>query len=346
MALTHHSFLLRSTLTIILISLIATSLLGCSHRNQPILIDGLSYPRGLAISETGTLLIAEAGGGRILEMANDGILQEVITGLPHTHDSGPGGAYPAGPSSVVAANGVLYIVVGEFKGDRFGRLYRVTLDGSYEAITAPTGIDLPAQNRFANPYDLISAPEIDGWIVADPGRNALIGVASDGITRDYALFDPFSVPGRAAKVEVVPTGIARGPDGDIYVGSLTGFPYPPRTAIVWHVKDINNDGDALDPGEVRPYLEGFTAITDIIFDSMGRLYVAEFTSDMLKASEGGNLRENTPKFPGTVMRYDGETTEILVENTISPTSLIVLRDNLYISEEFAGRIRRVSLEER
>lgn len=318
--------------------------LSCGTPKESIVVDGLSGPRGLAMSESGTVLIAEAGGGRILELVDGHRTHELAKGLPHTLDSGPGGNYPAGPAAVVELENKLYVVVGEFKGERFGRLYRVDPDGTHEAITGPTGINFEAAGRFSNPYDLIEAPEINGWIVADAGRNALLAVSSNGTTRDYALFPKLNVQGVETKVEVVPTGIDRGPDGAVYVGSFTGFPYPEGEAIVWRIDDENDDGDALDLGEVEPYLGGYTVITDISFDPEGRLYVAEFTSDMLKVIEGGKIAENANDYPGRVTLFDGKGKRLITDNVISPTGILILGDDLYVSEEFADRVRRITVE--
>ena len=61
--------------------------------------------------------------------------------------------------------------------------------------------------------------------------------------------------------------MAEGPDGAIYVGQLTGFPFFPGAASVFR---ISSDG-----GSVTPFASGFTAIVDITFDAGGALYVLE-----------------------------------------------------------------------
>ena len=38
---------------------------------------------------------------------------------------------------------------------------------------------------------------------------------------------PLAPPGTTIPVDPVPTSVVRGPDGSIYVGQLTGFPFVP-----------------------------------------------------------------------------------------------------------------------
>ena len=67
-------------------------------------------------------------------------------------------------------------------------------------------------------------------------------------------------------MQAVPTGMVRGPDGALYVGQLTGFPFPVGGANVYRI---------VRGGEPEVYASGFTTITDIGFDERGRLYVLQ-----------------------------------------------------------------------
>jgi len=306
--------------------------------------DGLEAPRGLHLSENNFLLVAETGAGRVLEITDTGKIRPVATGLPFTLDSGPGSQYPAGPSAVSYLDGDLFTLIGESSSNRFGRLYKMVGASDFVPVTGPTGIDLPATNRLANPYDLVVAPEAGGWVVSDSGRNALVAVSRSGKTTDYFRFDLFPIPGRKHLVEVVPTGITRGLDGALYVGSLTGFPYPDGMATVWRVQDRNNDGDAMDTGEVQTFVTGLSTVTDLAFGQDGALYIAEFTSNMMAVIEGGPLRETVFDHPGRILRWDGAELSTVVSDLISPTALLVVGESLYVSEEFAGRVRKLPID--
>lgn len=326
---------------------VAIAIVGCGNPSEPVstvLVDGLAAPRGLSLTHDGRLLIAETGGGRILEVDPDGDVRAVASGLPHSLDSGPGNAYPAGPSAAGYIDNELQVLVGEFRGDRFARLYRVADTESYEPITAPNDAFSAAVDRFANPFDMTPAPDIGGWIVSDSGRNALVAVGGNGEVSDYAIFQRFSSPVREAPIEIVPTGINRGPDGSLYVGSLTGFPYPEGEAAVWRVTDLNQDGDAMDAGEVEVYVSGLTTVTDVAFGDDGALYIAEFSSDMQSVITGGDIAENAPRFRGRVLRWQGNELSVVIDGLVSPTGIVVSGNVLYVSEEFAGRVVRIDLD--
>jgi sugar lactone lactonase YvrE len=64
--------------------------------------------------------------------------------------------------------------------------------------------------------------------------------------------------------------VAEGPDGAIYVGQLTGFPFFRGAASVLRV---SSDG-----ASISTFAGGFTAIVDIAFDTGGALYVLEVAS--------------------------------------------------------------------
>ncbi|MBC8453208.1 MAG: ScyD/ScyE family protein [Chloroflexi bacterium] len=304
-----------------------------------VVVEGLTSPRGLAYDQDGILLIAETGGGRVLKVTADGGVQSLTTTrLPHSLSTGPGGAYRAGPSAISLLNGELFFIVGEFLGNQSARLYRITDEPGYEPVTPATDAFSPTTNRFSNPYDIVNAPEVDGWIVSDAGGNSLLAVDLDGNIRDYVVFQSFTAPDHPVPVEMVPTGIARGPDGAVYVGSLTGFPYPREQAVVWRVEDLNGDGDAMDEGEVEPFVTGLTAVTDITFGADGTLYIAEFSSDTGAVLEGGDFSENAAANPGRVLRWNGSELTVFAGNVVSPTGLLATESTLYISEEYAGRV--------
>jgi len=72
-------------------------------------------------------------------------------------------------------------------------------------------------------------------------------------------------------MDAVPTSVAQGPDGALYVGQLTGFPFPVGGSTVWRI------------GASGPvaYRTGFTNVVDITFGPDGSLYVVEIDSSSL-----------------------------------------------------------------
>ena len=334
-----------SRIAIVLSLLIIAASMACgggSADDEGIVAEGLASPRGLAFDQDGNLLIAESGRGRLLKVTSDGDVSPIATGLPFSLKTGPEGAYQAGPSAITLLDGELFFIVGEYIGEQSARMNRIT-DTGYEPVTPITDGWAPLDNRLSNPYDMVNAPEVDGWIVSDPGGNSLRAVDLDGNIRDYVVFYNFAIPDHEAPVEMVPTGIARGPDGAIYVGTLTGYPYPDGEAAIWRIEDLNGDGDALDQGESEPFVTGLTAVTDIAFGTDGTLYIAEFSSDTEKVLEGGDFSKNAKSMPGRVLIWNGSETTVFVKDVVSPTSLLTTDSTLYITEEFAGKVTKRSL---
>lgn len=156
-----------------------------------------------------------------------------------------------------------------------------------------------------------------GFVVADAAANSLVWVPATGHLRLLARFPTLAetVPAGALgpvavtiQAQAVPTALAVGPDGALYVGELRGVPSAPGTAFVYRVV----------PGH-RPtvWARGLTAITAIAFDGHGRLLATEL-------SVGGLLAP--PTVPGALVRIsrDGRTvTTLAVPGLFSPTGVAV-----------------------
>jgi hypothetical protein len=64
----------------------------------------------------------------------------------------------------------------------------------------------------------------------------------------------------------VPTSVDIGPDGDIYIGFLSGFPYPEGDAWI----------ERWSGGERVETYRGLTAVTDVLVTDDGTIYAVEF----------------------------------------------------------------------
>ena len=84
-----------------------------------------------------------------------------------------------------------------------------------------------------------------GYVVADAGGNSVLGVSHKKAISTLAVFPdtmvdapPFlGLPaGTQIPMQAVPTTVAVRPkDPNVYVGQLTGFPFPPGAASVWAI---------------------------------------------------------------------------------------------------------------
>lgn len=262
---------------------------------------GLANPRGLDFAANGALYVAESGSGgsgpctfsppnpaaqrcygetgSIARILPEGGFRRVLTGLPSL--ALVNGSAEGGPVDI-SFHGTSAYVTMSWGGDpairatlggkawMFGSVLHVTPSGSYKVLTDVAAHELafnPAQGPVdSNPYGLVALP--GRRIVADAGANALIEVLANRRTRTFAVLPPLPpVPPIMAPREPVPTSVAEGPDGALYVGQLTAFPFWAGTSSILR---ISSDG-----GTITPVVSGLTAVVDVTFDRGGAMYILE-----------------------------------------------------------------------
>jgi hypothetical protein len=202
---------------------------------------------------------------------------------------------------------------------------------AYEAAHDPDGGAgaEPGTNIDSDPYALTRYQT--GYAVVDAAGNDLLFVDSIGTVSTLAVFPtqmvdvPAGVVGPApATIEVqsVPTSVRLGPDGALYVGELTGFPFAVGKARVWRV--VAGSAPTL-------FASGFTTISDLAFDPDGNLLVLQISTKGLAGDES----------PGALIRVEADGTRTLLarEGLVAPTGLAVAANGtIYISNFgiFAG----------
>ena len=209
--------------------------------------------------------------------------------------------------------------------------------GAYEAEVNPTG-----DEEDSNPYGILvlSGKEI----VADAGANALNQVNANGAISNLAVFPDRMVdappflelpPGTQIPMDAVPTSVALGPDGNYYVGQLTGFPFPVGGANIYRVPAQG--------GTPEVYAGGFTAVVDVAFGPDGSLYVLELAKNGLFDAFVFN------DWTGALIRVapDGTRTEIGEGALYAPGGVAVASDGtLYVTNNSifsgSGQVLRIS----
>jgi hypothetical protein len=301
----------------------------------------LVSPRGLS-TDGSYLYIAEIGTGNILRVSQEGSVGVIASGLPTTIADTPEGPLPSGPTSAINVGGTFFVTVGEAPGNAgFDSVYRVVpgqapvlvadLLAYEEANNVDGDVDMEgAPELLVNAYDLVS-DNAGGLYVSASGMNAIMHVSAGGEITPFAIFpnrdNPLFPAVGGPTMDQVPTGIEWGPDGALYVSTLTGFPFPNGEALVYRIADGNNDGDATDDGESTVYASGLTTATNLAFDSDGSLLVTEFSTSMLEMA------------PGRVVRVvNGEISETVAAPVVSPTGIAVFDGEIIVASEFPGMV--------
>jgi hypothetical protein len=325
-----------------------------------VVITGLDNPRGLAFGPGGALYIAQAGSGGDGPCGEGpegprcygetgaitrydprhGSVTDVVTGLPSlaTED---GQMFAIGANDLsLHGRGNLFFTIG-FGGDpaarsdfgpngaRLAHFARATPNGSWRLLTDlgqfegennPTG-----DEEDSNPYGTLALA--GKQIVADAGANALLEIRVDGTVTPLATFPnrladaPGQPPGGAQiPMDAVPTSVALGPDGNYYVGQLTGFPFPVGGANIYRVPAGG--------GMPEIFATGFTHIVDLTFGPDGSLYVVEIAKGGLLAAFTAN------EWTGALIRIapDGTRTELIPGELTAPGGVAVDRDGtIYVT---------------
>jgi len=317
---------------------------------------GFDNPRGLAFGEDGRLYVAEAGSGGptcatggpgggslciglssgISVITDDGAHHRILSDLAST--SGQGGFFATGADGLSSNDdGHLFTVMTECPQvaghippgvfdpslissvqGQLGQVLSVN-DGGFRAIAGVGAFDwnwssthmnlVPGQFPDCNPYGIL-AGEHGHWVV-DAASNTLDRVGRDGTIEIVAFFPNPPVS------DAVPTCLARGPDGALYVGELTGNGNTPGSSVVWRV----------DTGDEHPtptmWATGLTAVTGCGFAD-GSFYATEFSTLGV---------DNAAPGTGAVVRVPPHsTTPVTVANGLSfPNGFVADEANIYVS---------------
>lgn len=327
--------------------------------NYEVLASGLDSPRGITFGPDGALYVTEAGRGGAepcipppagsvssgpcygetgaITRIQNGISQRVVTDLPSLASS-PEGVVAYGIQDIAFdSTGNPYAIIG-YAGDPnlrssvignsdFAQLFainnlnggasltRLADLGAYEAANNPDNDDV-----VSNPYAFLIQ---DGKaFIVDAGANDLLNVGLDGsglavqsVFSKRLITNPAS--GANIPLQSVPTSIAIGPDKALYVGEFTGAPYPAGQARIYRINSNN---------QPEVYLDGFTNINDLAFDSKGNLYVLEFSANQIT---------DPNRIIGDLIRVDPDGTRTTIaDGLVTPTALALGSDGaIYVANK-------------
>ena len=267
----------RMLVTMMVLALLVAAVPALAQGGGEPLADGLLNPRNMSFDAAGNLYIAEAGiagnqmtpsddmfgaTSRISMLAPDGSLAVAVHGLTSYREGNPLGA-----SAVKVTDESIWVLLGETSDFTIPFTHAlVELDKSNGRVK--TFVDLLAlelnedpdgnPNGQSNPTDFEVAP--DGTIyIANAGCNCLMSWTPDSGLQAAVVW-PYEGD------NPVPTAVEIGPDGDIYVGFLTGFPFPQGGARI----------ERWSGGELVQTYEGLTAVTGLLVTDAGEIYAAEF----------------------------------------------------------------------
>ena len=211
---------------------------------------------------------------------------------------------------------------------------------------ATDGFSAGPQN---NPFK-VAALSGNTALVADAAGNTLLSATTTGEIDWKAIFTPptddegnYLVRWYAGDdedipcyVQPVPTSVAVGPDGYIYVGELTGAVaeeagLPIGLSRVWKIPaDATNVVCSEASGPCEVIIDGLTSVIDIAIGPDGRLYVVEFDEMSWIASFVEELAAG-----GTITSYDldGSDEEVVATGLSFPSAISFdKKGNLWLLE--------------
>jgi hypothetical protein len=288
-----------------------------------------------------------------------GTQSRVLSDLPSL--ANPDGSSATGPSDVSIGRKGLWLTIGlggpsttrdllPEAGQAMGRLFRLGHHGRLKPVADFHAFEVANNPDAAQPgSDVESNPNsVDAKarpiVVADAGGNDILAVKHRAISvlsllpfgtapfPDLPEPPPGSPPaGTEIPVDPVPTSVVRAPDGSLYVGQLTGFPFVPGAASVFRIP----------PGGGTPEVvaDDLTLITDIALGHDGSLYVVEFATQTLLG----------PPSPGALIRIkpDGTRIELAAGRLTAPTGIVLGKHAAYVSNlgaaPNAGEVLRIPI---
>ncbi len=278
----------------------------------------------ISAAPDGSILVAQ--NTTVREIRRGGGVGEIVT-IPTTAGSAINGLAAVGRRSFFATSAGQDLAVG-------AGLWRVSNGGArlvadieaFETARDPDAAvwknvgcefipDVFQAGPQSNPYHLAALSGSEA-LVADAAGNTLLWAKTNGEIDAVAVFTPpLDASGdyrvlfplnddTDCYVQPVPTSVAVGPEGDYYVGELTGATPDPADAIglsrVWRI-EAGARNVVCPSTDCTLVIDGLTSVIDVAFGPDGKLYVVEYDENGWLAAISGNATG------GTINRCDVNT---------------------------------------
>ncbi len=280
---------------------------------------GLVNPRGFTWGADGSFYVTEAGTGGLPPVEATPVASGMVsaggglTGTVSYVDGGCAAAFAGdlpstigttgsvrGPAAVALLDNRVYVAIaggGPTNDNPTTPNGIYALDGDGSAILVadlgawmqsnPVSVVPGDYSPEGDPFAMVAGDD-ELWLV-EANSGQLLRVTTDGTISRLVDF--------SAGTHEVPTGLALGPDGSLYVGFLTSAPYTDGAS-----KIVQVDPD----GMVTDVWTGLTAVTGVAFGPDGSLYALEM----------GTGNTDTPPFAeagaGKVVRQTGPAESVAI----------------------------------
>lgn len=269
------------------------------------------------------VLVADGGTGQVGALQPDGSISTVVSDVPGASGVAVRGAWLAYTSTVTDEDTFTNTASGlNIRTPDGTTIYADTT--AYEEQNNPDQVNTYGPEAgsclaefFGEPYTgLLDSHAYSvtsfqgGWVVADAGANDILAVDDAGNISTLAVLPPqpavitaeaaaaFGLPdcaiGSTYSFEPVPTDVAVGPGGVLYVTTLPGGPEGPQLGArgsVWRVDPVTHS--------VQQVATGFLGATNLAIGKKGEIYVAELFGGRVSMVQNG-VTSTFATLPGVV----------------------------------------------